>query len=141
MQPDELTYVNGQTVVLRHPVETPLSRPDRPMYYKRIVRFELVDGTSVYACTECDYTHPNVYAARGHVNATHPIAPRRPYGTGRRATATRDSESPADWASLTLGEAAAMVRRFARLTAERDEWKERAIAAERTLSAIRRSMP
>lgn len=75
-----VSTVDGVAVIADEPVETPLSKPGRPVYFTRIRRLLLADDRTVYGCTECDFTADSDSAVRGHLGWKHPQR-RRAKGT------------------------------------------------------------
>lgn len=121
----------AMTVIAEEPVESPLSTPEKPMFFTRIRRLLLADETTVYACGECDFTAPSVGAVRVHLR-THKTSGG---GNGHKQT-------PLD---LTLGELLEQHRRAETLAATVDRqaaelraWKVRARDAEQDLETLRR---
>ncbi|SDH68011.1 hypothetical protein SAMN05421505_12054 [Sinosporangium album] len=112
------THVDGIEVVSDEPTPSPLNGPIRTVYFTRIRTLVLADASKVYGCTECDYTDPMVGKVRTHLSSSHTAKPKTP-----------------DPMSHLIADAA---RAVARLEQQRDSWKARALAAERSLRAIRK---
>lgn len=126
--------IKGEVVTADMPARSPLPHPTDPhqhLYYKTIRELWLMGGGIVYGCTDCDYTGPTVYSVRAH-RSTH--TPRRP----TTAPVTPHGETPADIA--TLDALMARLAAIGKLQSERDRWRTKAIAAERQLAALRRSL-
>jgi hypothetical protein len=126
------TTVDGVAVIAEEQVESPLSTPERPIYFTRIKRFLLANETTVFGCSECGFTGATWHVVRGHLTTNH--SDRKP----------RSETVPL---GMTLGELLEQERRAAhlanqveRLLDERDEWKARAKEAERDLAAIRKAL-
>lgn len=105
------SIVNGVEVVRVEPVESGLSNEKRPMFYKRVKRLWLADGTSVYACTECSATDDTEGKIRGHIRRVHGTATpgRKPKDGGLAVRAVPDD--------VTVGELHAAWRQNQELTA------------------------
>lgn len=130
--------VDGVRVVAEQPVETPLSTQDVPMYFKRVVLLLLEDGREVFGCTECDFTNDAVSFVRAHVSV-HNAEPRRKPGPK-----TREADT-SEWADMPLGQLLKLVQDYDtirdaldRMTDDRNEWKARALKAERQISGLRK---
>ncbi len=141
MQQVEGHTVDGKKVVEERQVQSPLSREgENPVYFRRVVELVLEDGSSVFGCTECEYTNSSRTGVTTHLGIAH--------GTGKARRAAAQSDSPiGHWEDVTLGEAVGMARRvdtlsnaLDRMTEDRNEWKARARDAERDLGAIRRAL-
>ncbi len=61
------TTVNGQAVMASEPVESPISRPGRPVFFPRILRLLLADETETLGCKECDFVDPRIGRVRVHL--------------------------------------------------------------------------
>jgi hypothetical protein len=130
------THVNGREVVAEEPAASPLSTPERPIYFRQIRRLLLADGSEVFGCVHCDFTASAAGRVRGHLAKHFPPGTSSPAGTGRRKHPQIDVDELV--ARLARGDAA-----VARLTAaakECDRWKKRALDAERHLAIIRRAL-
>lgn len=119
-------------VIAEERVETPLSTPERPMYFTRIKRLLLADESTIYACTECDYTADSPAKVRPHL-AVH--------GEGRKARSNGHGPD----LSVTLGElleahrrAEVLMATVARQADDLADWRDRARRAERDLETLRR---
>lgn len=118
------THVNGVAVVATEPaVSTWKDRKGNPVQYRQMLRLLLADGTEVYGCLHCDYTHPNLNSVRPHLNA-------------HRAQ-KRVEEETAD--SVGVRALVAKLAAADRLAADRDHWKARALKAEGDLASLRRA--
>lgn len=135
--------VNGMRVLEREPVESPLSTPERPVYFTRIIRLLLEDGSEVFGCGEqgCDYIGESVGSVRGHLRMVHPDPEK----------ARARSSDPMD---MTLREVTEIIgdlrelrtdndrltKENTRLKRDRNEWRTRAKDAESDLNVIRRAI-
>lgn len=122
------TLVNDMDVVATHPIVAPISKPDRPVYYRRIVELELSDGSRVIGCVECDHVTDKVGSARIHLRTEHP------------EQVTHGDGTPGGWKKLTLGEAVKAAGELERVRAELYAWRTRAQRAEQDLATIKRVM-
>lgn len=123
------TEVNGLKVVETEAAHSPLSTPDKPVYFKRIVQLLLEDGNTTYGCVHCDYTSPQLGSVRAHL-PSHNRAQINP----RKGTKVLSAEA-APLMDLTIRElfdAVLQVR-------ESDSWKERALKAETRLAEFRKA--
>lgn len=122
------TQVNGIPVIADEPTLSPISsRNGTPVYWQQTRTLLLEDGRELYGCVHCDYTADSPHKVRPHFNKH------------RDRTA-----SPASAASglydLPLSELLARIAGMEKLTAERDEWRRRALKAERALSTMRKAL-
>ena len=132
--------VDGRAVVAEERVESPISTPSRPVHFTRVVRLLLDDDSVVYGCTECEYTTETWFGvARGHLPRAHPK-------TDAKSEA-RQAEAPPslDPSSISLADllgAANQVTLISdaleRVVADRDQWRTRAMKAERALATLRK---
>ncbi len=120
--------VNGRTVIEDRPTPAPISgRGGKPVYWQQVRTLVLHTGETLYGCAHCDYTSSNVYSIRPHLSA-HSNGKSRRNGKGKPGTST------------DIGELLAQLSRLDELTQDRDEWRQRALKAERNLRAIRRAI-
>lgn len=122
------TIVDGKQVIATEPAETALSGlHGKPIYYKQIVRLLLDDDSEVFACVHCDYTAPNVQSVYPHLRKH-----KQPAATNG-ATPSPELDLSISLGTLLDGhrQAAAYLESIERLSADRDQWKARALAAER----------
>jgi hypothetical protein len=134
-----MSTVDGVQVIADEAVESPLSKPDQKIYFTRIRRLLLADETTVYSCTECDFTDAEMPMVRGHVGSKHP-KPRR----ANSAAAPQAQSLPMD---MTLGELLERARHSEALMAtierQADELaalRTRARKAEREIATIRKAL-
>ncbi|MFF4933383.1 hypothetical protein ACFY2H_31500 [Streptomyces griseofuscus] len=137
--PPSRVKVNDLEVIEVEFAETPLSTPDRPVRFKQIVKILLEDGSVTYGCAwaGCGFTGKTAIAVRPHLKAHKPAA------------------NAVDVTSLPVGEVLELARSaqtlrtdLERTTRERDrlstslydEWKPRALAAERQLNSIQKAL-
>lgn len=120
------TSVGGIAVIADEPAESPISTPGKPVFYKQIRRLLLADDTEVFGCLHCDYTADSVGRIRPHLKAhvePKPKAARKPSAS-----------------ELSLSQLLAKLADLEKVTAERDDWRRRALNAERKLSAMRKAL-
>ncbi len=125
------THVNGCEVIASEPVASPLSTPDRPVYFRQIRRLLLADDSEAFGCVHCDYTASAPGRVRAHLSKHNGSA-----GTGRQAAGQINLDELL--ARIARGDAAQA--QLDAVTKERNTWKRRALAAERNLAAIRRAV-
>lgn len=130
-------------VVATEPVLSPLSGDNgREIYFKRIVKLLLEDGTELYGCTECEYVAEKVGSVRPHLSKHGARKTGRPSNDERSV-----QENARVMAELTLADILELADRALvaendhdtvrqRLLEERDSWKERAKAAEGKLKKL-----
>lgn len=58
--------VDGLSVIATERVESPLSSPERPMFYVHTLKLLLEDGSVVYGCSDCDFTSDKMGSTRNH---------------------------------------------------------------------------
>lgn len=119
------TQVDGVDVVADEPARTPVvDRAGNPIYFKQMRELLLSDGRTVYGCVHCDYTAEKLTQVRPHLNK-HRTGTKLHNGSAIAALAKQLA------AQTTQAEA---------LAAERDEWKRRANAAEKSLRDLRKAL-
>lgn len=126
--------IEGQLVVADEAAETALSTPERRVHFKRIRKLTLADSSTVYKCTECDYVRPRWEQVRPHLSRhqepkLEDLVPAGPLMEMRLADLV-------DVAKRVEVQA----RHIDRLIDERDNWKSRAVDAERRLASMRRAL-
>lgn len=119
------THVNGLAVIAVEPTPSPLNRPDKPVYFTHILTLSLEDGTQAHGCALCDFTADAVGQVRAHLRV-HP---------NRATTSRRTAAVPAD---MSIADLLKEAQKVPRLIQQRDEWKRRALRAERALADIAR---
>lgn len=122
------TAVNGLEVIASEPTPTPLNKPDRPVFHKRVETLMLSDGSTVFGCTECEYTSDKPGAVRGHLK-THA----KP-ASGRSTNASEGTTALVLLAQEVESATAAHDRALEQVV----EWRSRALTAERKLAKISR---
>jgi hypothetical protein len=123
--------VEGRVVIEDQPAKSPLSTATKPVMFRQIRELLLEDGAVVYGCAHCDYTRDTVAQVRPHLKAHGGRGPGRP----RKGAAVAQ-----DVNALSLADLLRRLRALEQAEAERDEWRERALAAERTLRTLRRAL-
>ncbi|MFE1190159.1 hypothetical protein [[Kitasatospora] papulosa] len=137
--PPSRIKVNGLEVIEVEFAETPLSTPDRPVRFKQIVKILLEDGSVTYGCAwaGCGFTGKTAITVRPHLRVH------------KSASETLDVTTLPVGEVLELAKSAQTLRTdLERVTRERDrlekslreEWKPRALTAERQLNSIQRAL-
>jgi hypothetical protein len=129
------THVNGLEVMAEEPVASPLGTPERPMYFRQIRRLLLADGSEVFGCVHCDFTADAAGRVRGHLAKHSPPGTPSPAAPSRKGRRINVNEL---LTRLAHGDAA--VARLRAVEEERNQWRTRALDAERTLATIRRAV-
>jgi hypothetical protein len=118
--------IDGIQVVSDEPTPAPISRPDRPVLWQQIRTLRLADGREVYGCVHCDMTADSPHRVRPHLKAH------------KEKPAATPPKSPAG--ELTLNQLSVKLKEFEQLSQERDDWKRRAMAAEKSLRTLRKAL-
>jgi hypothetical protein len=131
------TKVGTRTVIATEPVESPLSTPNKAIMFTRIVKLLLDDESTTYGCTECEFTRDNPWAIRPHLRVHN--APKAKVAaplTGARA---------ADFGDMSVADLLGSVRQIEAISEalesvsrDRNEWRTRAMKAERSLATLRK---
>lgn len=117
------TTVNGLPVMAdTDTVSGLIDRAGNRVIWTQTRTLLLGDGSTVYGCQHCDYTSPNINSVRPHLNAH------------------RKPPSSVDVKALTLDEIGQRLAQVERLTAERDGWRKRALAAEKSLRTLKNAL-
>lgn len=113
------THVNGVPVIASEPALSTWRnrRTGEPLEYRQMLRLLLEDGSEVYGCLHCDYTHPNLASVRPHLNKHR----------GERINGS----------AAVLAEVGRQLQDYARVVDERDQWRTRALKAEGDLRRLR----
>jgi hypothetical protein len=120
------TVAYGLEVLADEPTPSPISKPGRTVMWEQTRTLLLADGSTAYGCIHCDYVSRSVNSIRPHLSKHN----RRPPTNG---TAVADGHR--DLTSL-LGQ----LHRLDELVRERDQWKARALKAERSLKTVREAI-
>jgi hypothetical protein len=121
------TVVNGLAVVKDEPQVAPFrDRAGSPIYQPQTRVLTLSDGSVVYGCVHCDYSSPNVHSVRPHLNKH------------RKATETGKRNGSA--LNLPLTELMRRLDKLDALAQECEDWKSRALRAERRLKQLRSAL-
>ncbi|WP_158884088.1 hypothetical protein [Amycolatopsis anabasis] len=119
------TEVDGVAVVADTPHVAPFTdRSGQPVYQPQTRVLTLADGSTVYGCAHCDYTSENPRSIRPHLGKHN-----------RRRNGLRPAKDAVLDMPLTD-----LMDRLAKLDAileEREQWKARALQAERRLRQLR----
>jgi hypothetical protein len=117
------THVDGVEVIADEPCRSGLTgRGGKPIYFKQTRELLLADGRTVYGCVHCDFVRGKPSAIRPHL-VKH----------GTRAAAGLSDD-------LTLAQLLRKLEAMEKVTAERDQWKARALKAEKALGILRRTL-
>lgn len=122
------TTVNGLDVITDEPAESPFkTRAGTTVMWQQTRTLLLSDESVTYGCVHCDYTNKNLLSIRPHLNKH------------------RDRKRPAPEPAPAGDEAAVAgvverLRALDTVTAQRDEWRRRALAAEKQLTNLRRAL-
>lgn len=127
------THVNGVAVIASEPAEAPISTPEKPIHFKRIMKLLLEDGTEAFGCLHCDYAADSHMRVRPHL---HKHTPRKAAETAPPPAAPE----PIDPATITLAELLDAVQSSREHQADAERWKARALRAEQDLALIRRTL-
>lgn len=118
------THVNGVAVVEDQPARASITDFNGdPVHFKQIRELLLADETVVYGCLHCDYTRDKPGQIRSHLKL---------HATPKAKTTTAVPKE------LTISDLLSAAAKIEKLTAERDEWKRRAVTAERELATVRK---
>jgi hypothetical protein len=130
--------VEGRQVVSDTATASPhiLDNAGQPLVWEQTRTLLLDDGSVTYGCLHCDYTNANMRSIRPHLSKHRHRPGRQPAMTTATGAATGRATKAAD--GLSLGEVLRKLGRIEQLEAERDEWKQRAVAAERSLKTLRK---
>ncbi len=137
-------HVNGVKVIDVLLAESPVKTPTgRTIHFKRMVELVLEDGSTVYGCTECDYTDSALGRIRSHLSREHwtrPV-PRKVTGGARRsrpaATVDVAGLSVADLLNSAATQIEALNDALQRVAEDRNTWKARALKAERAMAKLK----
>lgn len=122
------THVDGHQVVSDSPTQSPIRTKDGEVIWWPQTRTPLLaDGSTVFGCAHCDYTNLNPLSIRPHL--------------GKHTM----KKTPTDVAPPTLGgiTVAELVQRLSEaetVRTDRDQWKTRALAAEKSLRVLRKAL-
>lgn len=124
------TKVDGRAVIADEPAASPLRKG---VTFTRIRRLLLDDGSTIHGCSECDYTAEKVGQVRAHLrkHAPRPTVAFRPrrieeMNVGELIERARQNDAVAD--------------ALDRMTDDRNEWKARALKAERAMANLRKAL-
>lgn len=118
------THVNGQQVVSDNPTQAPIRSKDGTVIWWRQTRtLLLANGDTVFGCLHCDYTSPNANSIRPHL------------GKHRAAKV-----APPTLGGITVADLVQRLSEAETLTEDRDHWKARALAAEKSLRQMRKAL-
>jgi len=119
------TQVDGVDVVADEPARSPVNdREGNPIYFKQMRELLLSDGRTVYGCIHCDYTAERLSQVRPHLNKHRDG--KQPRGSGAIAVLAK--------------QLAAQAIQVETLAADRDQWRQRARSAEKSLADLRKAL-
>lgn len=101
------------------------------IFWQRTRTLLLEDGSTVYGCSVCDYTSPNMRSIRPHLQK---------HSRRVRATDPPRSEDPASLGEQVRAQLLAARKRVTDAEADRDRWRARAQKAEKALATMRRAL-
>lgn len=117
-----VTHVDGVEVVANVDTLSPLSKnTNAPIYWTQVRTLHLADGSTAFGCDKCDQIFDRATQVRPHLNSHR--KDKRVTGTRIAGTASSDRQ--------------AMKKKISRLERSRDDWRSRAMAAERSLAAMK----
>lgn len=122
------THVNGLAVIASEPARSGWKHPrtGEPLKYRQMLRLLLEDGSEVFGCLHCDYTHPSLNSVRPHLN--------------KHRDPREERHELRALPGVDMSDLAALGRRlqeYAQVCADRDTWKSRALKAEGDLRKLR----
>jgi hypothetical protein len=138
----KVTEVDGHSVIAVEPVASPLSTPERPVWFSRINRLLLADDSVVYGCAvdDCGYAADAVGQVRSHLRVHR--KPRKAAVAAEKVK--REAGNALDMTIrqlLALADAnQALNGTVSRLIDDRNEWKARARKAEASLAVLRKAL-
>ncbi len=117
------TTVNGHAVITDKPTASALrDKRGNVVYWPQTRTLTLDNGDVVYGCVHCDYTSLNENSIRPHL--------------GKH----RDRPTAAQAGELSLNQLLERLGELDKVTADRDQWRKRAVAAEKSLSTLRKAL-
>jgi hypothetical protein len=121
------THVNGLEVIADEPTTSAISRRDgTPIIWQQTRTLLLEDGSTWYGCVHCDYARPNLHSIRPHL--------------GKHKDRSAVSGPAGAGGDLSLNDLLKRLSELDKVIAERDEWKRRAVKAERSLTLLRNTL-
>ncbi len=118
------TNVNGQQVVSDNPTQAPIRTKDGSIiWWVQTRTLLLANGDVVFGCVHCDYTSLNANSVRPHL------------GKHRAAKAATPMLG-----GVSVGDLVQALSDAESVRADRDQWKTRALAAERSLRVLRKAL-
>lgn len=122
------THVDGIAVIADEATKSPINdRAGKPIYWQQIRTLLLEDDTTTYGCLHCDYTADKPASIRPHLNK-------------HKDKVMRKAVKRMPASEMSLSELLAKLAELEKVTAERDEWKRRALTAERKLATMRKAL-
>jgi hypothetical protein len=124
------TEVDGKAVIAVEPAKSSFRGSDgERVSFRQMLRLLLDDGSEVYGCLHCDYTSPNLNSVRPHLNKH------------RKAKQLDEAEElAAVGVGLSLAQITRALRSHERTVNDLEEWKRRALTAERQLRLLRKAL-
>jgi hypothetical protein len=129
------TQVDGVPVVADEPATAPMrTRAGQPIRFTQIRHLLLEDGSEAFGCAHCDYASRNPLSIRPHLNKHRAQSAQSAQDAPPAAAPTPAS------AVLDLRELVSRLDAADQVAAERDEWRTRALKAERDLARLRAAL-
>jgi hypothetical protein len=130
------TVVNGLKVIEDEPTRAPkmVDNAGQPLFWKRTRTLLLEDGSTIFGCSDCEFVHANMYAIRPHLTAHIDPAKKRKRGPKKQPARLDDING------MSLSDLLAQVQTLQSVQDERDAWRTRAQAAERSLNVLRKAL-
>lgn len=123
------TEVDGVAVVSDEPQVAPFKdKQGAPIHLPQTRVLTLANGAVVYGCAHCDYTSTNPFSVRPHLNK---------HAARRNGHHKAAAGSPLN---LSLADLMARLDKVDSLVTDRDQWKTRALSAERRLKQLRAAL-
>lgn len=117
----------GHTVAADEPTPSPITdRAGKPVMWQQTRTLTLDDNSTAYGCAHCDYVSRNVNSIRPHLSKH----TRRDHARPRTGRLVEDSD-------ITLSQVLSQLATLQDTLADRDQWKARAIKAEKSLRTLR----
>jgi hypothetical protein len=130
------TEVHGLKVVDDSPTTSGITdRKGNPVVWEQTRTLLLENGHITYGCVHCEYVSDNPNSVRPHLNRHGKNGDRRTPAAQRAA-----ANAPADLTGVSVVELVRLAQDAAQVAADRDQWRKRALAAERDLKAIRKAL-
>lgn len=127
------TEVNGLKVVSDEPTPAPFKTPKgKTVLWTQTRTLTLEDGSAVYGCQHCDFTHASMHGVRPHLK----VHQSRP----EFVRVDKELMNTVFVDGMTLGDLVARLSELMEIEAERDRWYDRAVEAEYQLNRLRKAL-